>query len=137
MAKSYSKSKARKSGGGFIQIPHVVTDSASFQGLSGIALIILLHLLRGYRGHNNGDLSAPFSCAAKYGIASQSTWYKGLTELINTNLIIKTRDSMKRGVGNPHGLCALYAITWQPIDYCDGKLDCEPTISAPRKFSIQ
>ena len=29
----------------------------------------------------------------------------------------------------------LYAITWQPIDECGGKLDVKPTTNAPRKLN--
>lgn len=137
MAKSYSKSKGRSTKGGFILIPHAVLDSDSFKNLSGNAVIVLLHLIRSFKGNNNGDLSAPFSQAKHYGIGSQSTWYKAIAELINAGLILRTRDPVKKCAGNPHGKCALFAITWQPINDCDGKLDVESTATAPRKFSME
>ena len=34
----------------------------------------------------------------------------------------------------PEDIPNLYAITWQPIDECNGKLDANPTTVAPRSF---
>jgi len=38
---------------------------------------------------------------------------------------------------NPHGVCALYALSWQPIDECNGKLEIASTNTPPRKFSLE
>lgn len=136
MANSYSKAKGRREGERYCSIPWNVLDSDSYHGLSGIAVKMLLFLVRQYNGNNNGDLSAPFSAAAGLNIGSQSTWYKVLKELIAADLIMVTRDPMKKYHGNPHGLCTLFAITWRKIDECNGKLDCTPTLTPPRKFSL-
>lgn len=135
MANSYGKAKGRKDKGGFCSLPHNVLDSDSYLALSGNSVKVLLFLLRQYNGRNNGDLSAPFSAAASLKIGSQSTWYKALKELIEADLIMVTRESMKKYHGNPHGLCTLFALTWRNIDECKGKLDCSPTLTPPRKFS--
>ena len=49
--------------------------------------------------------------------------------------LVKTRTGQ---FTNPGGVCALYAITWQPIDECKGKkLHVAPTNTPPRKFSLE
>ena len=54
---------------------------------------------------------------------------------MEANLIIKTREGKFQ---NPHSRCALYAITWQQIDECEGKdLEVRPTSTPPRKFSLE
>ena len=103
---------------------------------SGVAIKILLFIYLQYNGNNNGDLSAPFSKAASLHVGSQTTWYKAIKELIAADLIMITRDPIKKGFGNPHGLCALFAVTWQKIDECKGKINCAATLTPPRKFSL-
>lgn len=134
MPRNRLKSKGRKESGTFAAIPHAVMDSNDFLGLSGSATKVLLGLLRQYRGNNNGDLSAAFSSAHHWGIGSKSTLAKALDELQAHNLIIRTREGrfMK-----PGGCCALYAITWQAIDECGGKIEVSATSTAPRKFSLE
>jgi len=39
---------------------------------------------------------------------------------------------------NPGARCALYALTWQPVDECIGKkLEISATKTPPRKFSVE
>ncbi|MGU9744905.1 hypothetical protein ACV3X4_07665, partial [Pseudomonas aeruginosa] len=95
---------------------------------------VLLGLLRQYRGVNNGDLSATFASASEWGIGSKATLAKALEELQERNLIIRTREG--RFI-KPGGCCALYALTWRPIDPCDGKIEVSPTTAPPRKFSLE
>lgn len=134
MAHTRSKSKGRADSGTFAQLPHVVMDSESFRGLRPSALMVLMCLLRQYRGNNNGDLSAEFSRAQGWGIGSKTTLTKALSELQKRNLIQRTREG--RFI-NPGACCALYAITWKPIDECEGKLEVSSTATAPRKFSLE
>jgi hypothetical protein len=50
-------------------------------------------------------------------------------------MIIKTRQGIFM---NPGGRCGLYALTWLPIDECQGKkLEINPTITPPRRFSME
>ncbi len=50
-------------------------------------------------------------------------------------MIIKTRQGFFM---NPGGRCALYALTWLPIDECQGKkLEVNSTTTPPRKFSME
>lgn len=136
MARSYGKAKGRKDEGRYCALPHNVIESDSFCKLSGVALKVLLIIYRQYNGSNNGDLSAPFSKATTINIGSQTTWYRAIKELIKADLIMVTRDSMKKYQGNPHGLCTLFAVTWKKIDECNGKLNCSPTLTPLRKFSL-
>lgn len=134
MARSLRKSKGRNPAGTFAQLPHAVMDSEGFRALSGAALKVLLGLLRQYRGSNNGDLSASMSQARVWGVNSTSTLAAALKELLERDLIVRTRDGR---FTKPGGCCALYALSWQRIDECEGKLEVEPTTTAPRKFSLE
>ncbi|MFY1052182.1 hypothetical protein ACOQNP_11260 [Ectopseudomonas khazarica] len=134
MARNRRKEKGRSTTGGFAAIPHSVMDSDDFRRLSGSALKVLHCLLRQYKGGNNGDLSATFTQAESWGVGSKATLVKALRELQERDLITCTREG--RFV-RPGGCCALYAITWQPIDECGGKLEVSPTVTAPRKFSLE
>lgn len=125
------KAKNRRPTVWFSRLPAVLMDTEDFRKLSGSAHKILLALLRQYRGNNNGDLSITFSEAKHWGIGSKATLQKAKQELIDRNLIIKTREGC---FINPGAKCDLFAITWEPIDECDGKLDVAPTTTAPRKF---
>ncbi|WP_457788334.1 hypothetical protein [Pseudomonas sp. PL-6] len=109
-------------------------DSEDFRALSGGALKVLLGLLRQYKGTNNGDLSASFTQAKDWGMNSRTTLAKALRELQECDLIRCTREG--RFI-KPGGCCALYALTWKPIDECGGKLEVSPTTTPPRKFSLE
>ncbi|MDN6859692.1 hypothetical protein QO207_24160 [Pseudomonas sp. CAN2814] len=134
MARSLAKSKGRRESGTFAAIPHAVMDSEDFRTLSGGALKVLLGLLRQYRGANNGDLSASMGQAKEWGVRSSSTLAASIKELMDCDLIIRTREGK---FIKPGGCCALYAITWRPIDPCDEKIEVSPTTTAPRKFSLE
>jgi hypothetical protein len=109
-------------------------DSEDFRALSGGALKVLLGLLRQYRGSNNGDLSASLGQAQGWGVNSSSTLAAALKELQERNLIIRTREGR---FTKPGGCCALYALSWQPVDECAGKIEIGATITPPRKFSME
>ena len=134
MARSLRKSKGRNPSGSFAALPHTVMDSADFRALSGGALKVLMGLLRQYRGGNNGDLSATFTQAEAWGVGSKATLAKALRELQEHGLISCTREG--RFI-KPGGCCALYALSWQPIDECGGKLEVAATTTPPRKFSME
>ena len=72
------------------------------------------------------------SQASVIGLYFGATVCTAIKELIDANLILKTREGRFL---NPGGRCALYAVTWQPIDDCFGKdLEVKATIKAPRSF---
>ncbi len=128
MAKRRQEKSRRYAG-----IPHSVMASEDYKRLSGSALKILLELTRQYNGRNNGDLSATFKVAETLGIGSKSTLTRALRELQEKNLITQTRQGQ---FINPGGVCSLYALTWQPIDECQGKLDIAATRQPPRAFGL-
>ena len=134
MARKRHTATGRAERGTFAAIPHVVMDNADFRALSGTALKVLLGLLRQYRGKNNGDLSASFTQVQAWGINSRTTLAKALRELQQGRLIICTREGR---FSNPGSLCTLYAVTWQPIDECAGKLEVSSTVTPPRQFSLE
>lgn len=128
------KSKGRADSGSYFAFPHAVLTCPEFRCLSGSATKVLLVLCNQLRKYNNGDLSAPFSLASKWGIGSKSTLAKALRELEEANLICRTRTSVFQ---NPAAKCTLFAVTWRAIDECKGKLDVESTITPIRKFSLR
>ena len=126
-AKNYIK-------GSFAGIPRVVMDHPDYKNLSGNAVKLLNELARQHRGHNNGDLTITYSLLKDRGFKSKGTIERARDELFTANLIIKTREGR---FTNPGGVCALFALSWQPINECNGKLDVKSTITPPRKFSVE
>ena len=134
MAKLNNKGRNHNHGR-FAGIPVVVMDSPDYAGLSYKAKALLFDLAYQYRGHNNGDLTVALSVLKKRGWKRGATITDTVKELTNANLIIKTRQGQWC---NPGSKCALYALTWQPINDCRGKdLEVDPTITPPRKFSLE
>lgn len=135
MARTRLKSKGRQETGYFIRIPWLLFDHPDFASLSGSALKVLLGLIRQFRGANNGDLSASFGQAKKWGIGSRTSLVKALDELRVKRWIVRTREGH---FTNPGGRCALYAITWQPVNDCPGKdLEHQPTNRPLRSLSLE
>ena len=96
--------------------------------------MVLFALAYQYQGKNNGDLTAAHSVMKTWGIASKTTLANAMNALLTANLIVRTREGRFL---NPGGQCALYALTWQPIDECGGKLDVAATARPPRAFSLE
>ena len=135
MAKRPNAKGRNNAPSGFAGIPRVVMDSTDYQSLSYKSKALLMDLAYQYRGNNNGDLTAAFSIMKEKGWKRDPTVKAAVAELLDANLILKTRDSR---FSNPGSKCALFALTWQPIDECPGKeLERSPTRTPPRKFSIE
>lgn len=115
----------------FAGIPRAVIEHPDYQSLHGNAVKLLVDLAYQYRGKNNGDLTASWSVLKRRGWSSQTTLAKALKQLLGANLITCTRQGKFM---NPGGYPTLYALNWQPIDECGGKLDVDPTTTPPRKF---
>ena len=134
-AKRREKAKNRKETGRFAQLPHVVLNSADYISLSYKSKALLVDLVYQYNGKNNGDLTAALGFLKTRGWVRSATLSSAANELLEANLIIKTREGRFQ---NPHSRCALYAITWQPINECEGKeLEVRATSTPPRKFSLE
>ena len=121
------RNKGRATTGSFVSLPHEVLNHHSFATLSPRATKFLLDIAAQYKGHNNGDLSAPLSSMKKRGWNSSDQLSKAKKELIDRGLILVSRQG---GLNR----CNLYAITWQSIDECEGKLDIAPTTTAPHNW---
>ena len=129
------KVKGRREIGRFVGLPHVVIKNKDYIELSYKSKALLIDLTLQYNGSNNGDLTVALAILRNRGWKRQATIGEAVKELLDANLIIRTREGQFR---NPHSRCALYAITWQPINDCNGKdLSVNPTTTAPRKFSFE
>lgn len=132
---SRNKVKGRRMIGRFIGLPHVVIKNKDYVDLSYKSKALLIDLMLQYNGRNNGDLTTALAILRDRGWKRQATIGEAVKELIDANLIIRTREGQFR---NPFSRCALYAVTWQPIDDCKDKdLNVNPTSTAPRKFSFE
>lgn len=110
---------------GFLHIPHVVANSLRFMELHPRALKLLIDIGVQYRGNNNGDLQATKSCMEPRGWTSNDQLTQAKRELLESGLIIQTRWG---GFGMS---CDLFALAWQPINECGGKLDIPSTTNPP------
>ena len=127
--------KGRAKNRRFAGIPHDVMESDSYCGCSGNAIKLLLELAKQYNGYNNGDLSAAFSVLKPRGWRSKKTLSLRLAELVERGLVVKTREGFFR---NPEARCALFALTWLPIDECEGKnLELPPSRGPYRSFGVE
>lgn len=125
----------RNENGRFLLMPHCVMNSVDYIKLTTKSKVLLFDLAFQYNGKNNGNLTAAFAVMKKRGWVREATIFTAVQELMAANLIIRTREGKFQ---NPHSRCALYALTWQPINECIGKdLDIGPTQTPPRKFSLE
>ena len=113
---------------GFLHLHRSLLDCKDFISFKGNSIKLLIDLGSQYNGYNNGDLCASLSVMRKRGWNSNQQLAKALKELLERNLIVQTKQGGLNLGPN------LYAITWQPIDECNGKLDANPTTVAPRSF---
>ncbi len=135
MGRSYTKSKGRAgSGAGHGALPRVVWEHPDYCNLSGAGAKLLMDLACQFNGRNNGDLQVAYSTLSKRGWRSRQTISRAVAELLNAELIVKTREGK---FTNPGGQCALYALAWVQIHDCEGKLEVPPTNKPPRQFSLE
>ena len=120
MARTRAKSQGRRSGGTYVQLPHAIIQSPEYAELNAHAVKLLIDLFIQYRGDNNGDFTAAWKIMCCHGWSSRDTLSRTLKTLLERGWIIKTRQ------GGRHK-CSLYAVSWLPIDECNGKLDIAQT----------
>jgi hypothetical protein len=113
---------------GYLHLHTPLLNCADFIALSGVQTKLLVDIASQYNGYNNGDLCASLSVLKKRRWNSNDTITNALKVLIARNLIIQTKQG-GLGIGP-----SLYAITWQPINDCKGKLDVKATTNPPRSF---
>lgn len=116
MANEYKRRRRQKgrSSGGYLGIPHYILRSPEFAQLEPWALKLLIEFGANYNGNNNGDLSAAYSALKVRGWNSPSTLHRALKRLLADGWIVTSRHGGRNR-------CALYALTWWPIDVCEGK----------------
>ena len=119
--------------GGVTLLPNVVLESKRYCPLTPQAKVVLNYIASQYNGYNNGDLCATLSVFKKYQFNSNDTLTRALKQLESNGLIVRTRVGGKNWQTGGN-LPSLYAVTWQPIDECKGKLDVEPTTKPPVNF---
>ena len=111
----------------FLRLPRPVYDSPNVIMLSPSALKLLIDIGIQYNGGNNGDLQASLNPLRTRGWDSSSTLNRARQELLHYGFIELTRQG---GLG----CCSLYAITWESIDGCNGKIQVPSTKVASRLF---
>lgn len=130
MPHSRKRSKGRRNGHTFLSLPHNMLNHESYLRLSLKAKAMLIEFGRQYNGSNNGDLCATEKTLKHRGWKSNDVITKATRELIEVGFVILNRQGGRK-------LANLYAITWQPIDHCGGKLDVPETKVAPNNWKLK
>ena len=120
MALSRYKAKGRKDRDRFTGVPHKVMKTRKYISLNTHAKSLLFELAFQYNGHNNGDLSTSWTLMKERGFRSKSTLSNAIKQLAGVEFIQMTRAGGRNK-------CTLYALTWEAIDECNGKLDVQET----------
>ena len=131
---SRGQSRKKQARARYISIDFAVLEHPDFYEANPRCHKMLLYLLRQFNGKNNGDFTAAYSVLKKFGFKSKDTIASTLEELIARGLIVRTREAKFQ---NPNATCALYAVTWFPINECGGKLDVKPTTKVVRNFALE
>lgn len=118
----YSRAKGRKDAGRFIALPYRCLSHTNFSRLTAKANKLFIDIAMQYNGHNNGDLCAAFTLMKGREWRSKETLYLAINELVHYGWIELTKKGERLGK-RPN----LYALTFQSIDECDGKLDVKAT----------
>lgn len=108
------RQKGRGSEHSFMGIPHYIVRSAEFGELEPWPLKLLIELAANFNGKNNGDLSAAFSVLQKRGWNSPGTLNSAIKRLLRDGWLMTSRHGGRNR-------CALFALTWWPVDPCEGK----------------
>lgn len=114
------RAKGRASNRPFLSLPRDVLYSPAWAAMTAHEARLLIDVAAAYRGANNGDLSATFSSMQRRGWVSKDTLAKALSGLLEKGFLTQTRQGGRNR-------CSLYAITWEPIHECGGKLDVKPS----------
>ncbi len=114
---------------GYFHLPAAMLVHEDFLALSGNAVKLLTHIGIQYNGRNNGDLHCARSVMQSLGWSSKNGLARARDELIARGWLIQTRQ------GGLNCGPSLYALTWQPIHDCDGKLDLPATVIPIRRLS--
>jgi len=114
------KAKGRRETGQFAGIPKACMQHLNYIELSMPAKVLLWEFCYQYNGFNNGDLCAAFSVLKERGWRSKGTLARAIDELKKRQWVVVSRQGGKNQ-------CSLYALTFQAIDECKGKIDIYPS----------
>jgi hypothetical protein len=120
MNKKRAKLTGKGTLGSYVALPHAVLNSSNFLRMSAHGVKLVLDLYSQYYGHNNGDFSMSWTRMRRRGWRSRETLEAARDEALHYGWIVLTRQGGRNR-------CSLYAVTWQEIDECKGKLDVRPT----------
>ncbi len=96
MAKSYRKSENdSRDSGRFISLPISLLDSVTYQRLNFSAKALLIDIASQFKGENNGKLVACDKFLKPRGWKSKATIHKALKELLESGLLIMTRQGAR------------------------------------------
>lgn len=126
MGASYGKQKKAKSRkldilGRWTPIPHVILFSKEYRELNYAARTLLIDISSQYNQNNNGKLVCCPSFVKKIGWNSSDTVTRSIKALLNSGLLIKTREGMMP----PCSRAAWYALGWYGLDVTDD-IDINP-----------
>jgi len=106
----------------YFMIDHKLYLHPSYLSLSHMGIHLLVDMFFLYNGFNNGDISIVFNDMKKRAWKSSGSLDKAKNELLERGLIYLTRR------GKKYGDCALYALSWIPLDECKNKLETDKKI---------
>lgn len=129
MATSRVRAKGRRDQRTFVKAYRDILESPEYAALSSGAVKLLLDIYSQYRGFNNGDLIVAFTLMKTKGWGSKRALYRARDELLDRRFIIPTRRRINRKVD-------LFAVTFERIDECSGKLDCKETDAPSNDWKV-
>lgn len=123
-------SKGRRSRPSGVWMQHRVLESTNFITLTPKAVKLLMQVAAEYKGSNNGDFCVTWKLMEPKGWSSKSQLAEAREELLHYGFLELTRQ------GGRHK-ASLYAVTWESIDRCKGKLDVPATKVASNLWQKQ
>lgn len=105
--------RGKKSSERFVKLPAHVLQTPAYRALGASARALLVDVLQGYNGSNNGRLLASMAYLKPLGWRSSATVAAALKELMEHGFVIKVRQG---GIGATRTACC-YAVTWLPQQY--------------------
>jgi hypothetical protein len=112
------RAKGRRGGEieGFTFIPDHVMRSPALATANHASFRVLAILVVGKPKERNGTMACTDSYSARYGVHSHETVYRALGELKHRGLIVVTRQGLRM-----RKIPTLWAVTWWPVFYREGK----------------
>ncbi|MCC2615918.1 hypothetical protein LJ739_06665 [Aestuariibacter halophilus] len=110
---------------------HAIYDHPDYINLQPVQKALLWDLCRQYNGHNNGDLSLAPKIMKQWGW-TKSTILRNAPALLHNDWIFVSGHKKAR-----NGFTYLYALTWLPVDECNGKLYPDSYNHQPKSLRLK